>query len=326
MPQPPSRAPRRAPLALSAALLAGVEEAVDAHALPRVAAFAEAAAALDAAARQDCEAEAVRPACHDAFDACMGVSHLRMGPLEEDGRALAVAFWPDERDATGRALRALLRSEDPAALEPEVFTEASVAARGLLSLERLLTETPYEEGDRACAPVRAIARDLAATAAARAGWEGGFAEAHRTAGAAGGAFPREEDAARALYTALATGLQFTEEGRLDRSLGTFERPRPLRAEARRSERSSRSVALSLGALRELAAALADPPETRAALDRAIASGEALDDPALAGVVEPQGRVRVEALRGEVRAAREAAEAEIGPALGVRPGSNVLDGD
>ena len=112
MPQPASHVPRRAPLALAAALLAapalaGVEEAVDAHALPRVAAFAEAAAALDAAARQDCEAEAVRPAYHDAFDAWMGVSHMRMGPLEEDGRALAVAFWPDERDATGRALRAL---------------------------------------------------------------------------------------------------------------------------------------------------------------------------------------------------------------------------
>ena len=79
------------------------------------------------------------------------------------------------------------------------------------------------------------------------------------------------------------------------------------------------MALSLGALRELAAALADAPETRAAPARAIASAEALDDPALAGVVEPRGRVRVEALQDEVRAAREAAEAEIGPALGVRPG-------
>ena len=311
---------------LAAPAMAGVEEAVDAHALPRVAAFAEAAAQLDAAARDACS-DALVPAYHEAFDAWMGVSHLVLGPLEEDGRAQAVLFWPDTRDVTGRALGQLLAERDPAALEPAAFAEASVAARGLLALERLLFEIGAK-GDYACALVRAITADLAATAAAvEAGWQHGFAEALRTAGAPdNAAFPQEEDARRALTTALVTGLAFTEESRLGRPLGTFDRPRPLRAEARRSERSSRNVVLSLRALREFAAALADAPETLAALDRAIASAEALDDPALAGVAEPGSRIRVEALQGEVGAVREAAEAEIGAALGVRPGFNSLDGD
>ena len=153
---------RRASLAamlavLAAPALAGVEEAVD-HALPRVEAFAEATASLDAAARADCAPEALRPAYGGAFDAWMGVSHLRLGPLEDEGRAQAVAFWPDERDATGRALGALLAAEDPAAEDPAAFAEVSVAARGLLALERLLFETDYEDGSYGCALVRAVSK------------------------------------------------------------------------------------------------------------------------------------------------------------------------
>ena len=312
---------------LASPTLADVEEVVVEHILPGQAAFAEAAEGLARAAREDCSADALRGPWDAAYDAWLAVAHLRFGPAEEEGRAQAVAFWPDERDATGRALEGLLAQDDPAALEPAAFARQSVAARGLLALERLLTEIPYGEGDRACGLARAIAADLAATAdALRAGWDD-QARALRTAGEPGNALYLSEDEARAtLYTALATGLEFVADGRLGRPLGTFDRPRPLRAEARRSGRSARNVALSLAALRDLAAALAPAPLTLAALDRAIGSAEALDDPAFAGVAEPASRIRIEALRTEVAEAREVAAVEIGEALELTAGFNALDGD
>ena len=139
-------------------------------------------------------------------------------------------------------------------------------------------------------------------------------------------FLSEAEACAALFTALATGLEFTADGRLGRPLGTFDRPRPNRAEARRSGRSARTALLSLRALRDLAATLAEAPRTLEALDCAAASAEALDDPTLAGVAEPSGRFAVEALQTEVAQARRAAAEEIGAALGVASGFNALDGD
>ena len=312
---------------LATPALADVREAVEGQVLPGLDAFAVAADGLAETARRDCTPQALRAPWNEAFDAWMGVSHLRFGPLEEDGRAQAIEFWPDERDATSRALRALA-AQDAGALEPEAMAEASVAARGLMALERLLYGEPYGADDPACGLARAIAADLAATAEAlEAGWRDAHAEAMLSAGEPGNAAYMSEAEARAtLYGALVTGLEFTEAQRLGRPMGTLDRPRPTRAEAWRSARSARNVALSLAALRGLAADLADAPETLAALDRAVASAEALDDPALAGVAEPSGRFRIEALRTEIAQARRAAEAEIGAVLGVAPGFNAADGD
>ena len=143
--------------------LADVREVVEEHALPR---YAGAADGLARAAEADCTADALRGPWNAAFDAWMGVSHLRLGSAERDGRAEAIAFWPNERDATGRALERLPAGDDPAALTPEAFAEASVAARGLLGAGAPALRRPYGAGDPACDLARAIAADLAATAEA----------------------------------------------------------------------------------------------------------------------------------------------------------------
>lgn len=321
-------------LALSLALAAGlalpagadvVDEALDAHVLPRIEALAETTAALAGTAEATCDRDALRPAWSDAFDAWAAASHLRLGPIEEGGQA--VAFWPDDRDFTARGLRLLL-SGGPDALAPDAMARASVAARGLLAFERLLWEA--EASEAACAALSALAADLARTAAAiRDGWTGpdGFAATMRAAGAPGNTrFLAPEEAEAALYTALATGLEFAAEQRLGRPLGTFDRPRPARAEAWRSGSSLRAVTASLRALRELAALFGPAPRTLAALDGAIARAEALDDPALAGVAEPAGRIRVEALQSEIRDALRLAAEEIGAARGLPTGFNAQDGD
>ena len=130
---------------------------------------------------------------------------------------------------------------------------------------------------------------------------------------------------------MTTGLEFTVNARLGRPLGTFERPRPTRAEARRSGRALRHVLISLQSNAALAAILsAEHPEQAAeiaaAFDRAEEVALRLDDPALESVADPSGRLRVETLQQRVTNARATARLSIGPTLGIAEGFNALDGD
>jgi uncharacterized protein len=123
----------------------------------------------------------------------------------------------------------------------------------------------------------------------------------------------------------------TADLRLGGPLGSFDRPRPEVAEARRSGRSLAHAALSLEVLEELSLILArDLPETQGALTDAFAIARerstTLDDPVFAGVADPQSRLRVGALRQRVKEIRDLVRGELGPALGVAAGFNALDGD
>ena len=127
--------------------LAGVQEAVEGHVLPGVAAFAEAAEVLEDAARADCTAAALRPAYLAAWDAWAPIADLRLGPSEP--ASLTIAYWPDERGAGPKALRALLAAEDPAGRDPSAFAQVSAAARGFPALDLLLGDpelSAYEPG------------------------------------------------------------------------------------------------------------------------------------------------------------------------------------
>lgn len=249
-------------IAFASPALAGVDEAIDERILPGYAAFAAKSGDLAEAARADCEAKALRPAYNAAFDAWLEIAHIRLGPVEENGRALAIAFWPDSRGLTESTLRRLIADRDRVVETNEGFANVSVAARGLFALERLLQDedlADYAQGDYSCALKIAIAADLARMAdAILSEWRGGFAETMRTAGAPGNdVFLSEREASQALFTALTTGLEFNADQRVGRPMGSFARPRPNRAEARRSGRSLRNVTLSLRALEDLAGALSD---------------------------------------------------------------------
>ena len=307
---------------------ADVAEVVAGHILPGYARFAAATAALDEAAGASCDPAALTLPYHAAFDAWVGVQHIRLGPVEEQGRAVAIAFWPDPKGLGAKAQRALLTG-DPALLTPERFAEQSVAARGLLALERLLY--PAEPlAAEPCALIRATTADLARIAAEVAqDWDaGGYGARLVTAGAEGNTtFLSVDEARQALVTQIAAGLEFASAHRVGRPLGSFDKPRPERAEARASGRSLRNVTLSVQALRAMVVALVDEaPQTLAALDAAIARAEALDDPVFAGVADPQGRLKVEILQQAIEAAHAAVVAEVAPSLGVGVGFNSQDGD
>lgn len=311
-------------------VLAGVEEALDHHILPGFAAFAEAADDLGQAAARDCRADNLAPAYHHAYDAWMQVADLRLGPSETG--ALSIAFWPDTRGFTRRTLSQLINDQDPVAHHPDDYAEVSIAARGFFALDMLLFDPAfaYQPGSYTCALVEAIALDLADQAEALDhAWRDDFAPVLRSAGEAGNAtYLDRGEALRALYTQLLSGVEFTADQRLGRPMGTFDAPRPARAEAWRSARSLRNVLLSVDAAGALAHTLAtgDLPGTDAATARIHALAEGISDPGFQDVTDPQARLRVEILQQAVRGLNDAIEAEIGAPLGIAPGFNSQDGD
>jgi len=307
---------------------ADVQRAIDMHILPGHATLSTRTAELANAAQTDCSPDAMRPAFHAAYDAWISISHIQFGPIEDQALTLHMSYWPDPKDSTGKALARLIAAADPIVDQPEAFGDVSAAAQGFTALERLLYDT-QSDAAYACRLTRAIATDLARKSAAiTVDWPT-FAVLMRSAGADGNTrFQNEDEARRALYTALSTGLEFLHDQRLGRPLGTVERPRPLRAEARRSNRSLRHVQLQLAALETLATAMTDGDlsATKATFAAARARAEALDDPALQGVVAPSGRFRVELIQQAVRAVQIAVIDEIGTPLGITAGFNSLDGD
>lgn len=305
------------------------------HILPGFAQLSETTQMLSDTAQTDCTPDSLelRAAYSEAFDDWISVSHLRFGPSEVDDRAFSLAFWPDTKGFTPKALSRLIADEDSAVQTPAEFAETSVAGRGFFALERLLFDPAFaEQGTPAyrCALIRAITVDIDVNAnAINADWQG-YAQTLMQPGE-DSRYRNDAEAMQELFKTLSTGLEFTADTRIGRPLGTFDRPRPNRAEARRSGRSLRHVELSLIALRDLALRLsADHPkiadDLQAEFERAIDRAQSLNDPDFSGVATPQGRIRVEALQQSISDIRATVATELGPTLGISAGFNSLDGD
>lgn len=312
-----------------------LSDATQAHILPRFAHLSDETEALAETAQRDCNPDSaeLRAAFNSAFDAWIAVSHLRFGPSEVDDRAFALAFWPDSKGFTPKALSGLIADQDAAITDEATFAETSIAGRGFFALELMLYDPAFiNEGaaDYRCGLIRAIAFDIHRNAAAIDSDWASYAE-KLTHPEPSRLYRSEDEALQELYKVLMSGLEFTSDTRLGRPMGSFSRPRPNRAEARRSERSLRHVELSMISLRDLAARLSvEHPQIAAELDaafeRSISRAQSLDDPAFAGVATIQGRLRLEALQQSINDIRGIASAQLGPTLGISAGFNAMDGD
>lgn len=330
-PRPAGAQPEIDHTALAARATAWILPAFEALAEAAAAFSDQAAAETGAAGRPDLEA-----AYHEVFDAWCRVGHLRMGPLEEEGRVFGVAFWPDTRGRTQRAIDDLVRAEDPIVDDAAAFGGGSVAARGLFAVDYLMF-------DPDAAPIdgyrqrllAAIARDLAATTATVAArWRDPYADLFATAGAPDHPlFRSRAEATLEIFQALNDGLEFNADVRLARPLGTFERPRPRRAEAWRSGRPLRNLVVSMRALRSYASEAFAPALSAAdaaAVDerfaQAVAAAEAAPAPMVDAVRDPGERIRIEALKNRITTARRVVVERIGGAVGAGVTFNSLDGD
>ncbi|ASM73044.1 MULTISPECIES: imelysin family protein [Roseobacteraceae] len=300
-----------------------VDAALDQHILPSLARLADSTAAL--AGSEDCAPIA---AWAQASDAWQAVSHLRFGPTEVDIRGFALAYWPDPRGATPKALNTLLGDAAPA------VADASVAGRGFYAMEFLLFDPAYPASETRCALMHALADDASATATAIAqDWTDRYAALLRDP--SNPTYQSDTEALQELYKALQTGLEFTSDTRIGRPLGSFDRPRAARAEMRRSGRSLNNVVVSLTSLQQLAQALAsqDPALAReidAAFDVAFARADEIariDGGADFSLVDqPQNRLKLEVLQQNIDSIRDLLAMKLGPQLGVSVGFNSLDGD
>ncbi len=313
-----------------------IEGIVGIHIVPRFETLAERSKHLSDVAAAECSAtsEVLRAAYGEAFDAWVSASHLRFGPTEADDRAFALAFWPDSRGATPRALKTLLSDQDPIATSVQGYAHVSVAARGFYALEFLLyDDTLMSAGADGyhCQLVQTISADIAATTSQiLEEWQSGYADKMLNPTPVG-RYRSDEEVLQEMFKALSTGLEFTADTRLGRPLGTFDRPRPTRAEAWRSGRSAEHVMLSLASLQDLADRLSGDNTALSAkldtsFDRAMSRLSDLDDPIFAGVAAPQSRIRVEVIQQAVDLIRRVVREELGPTLGVAAGFNSLDGD
>ena len=300
--------------------------------LPGFAELTARADALKAAAKADCRAAnpALQAAFHAAFDAWLAVETYRAGPLEQEGQGLAIAFWPDPKGATLRALAALLAgTEFPAG---EHLAGSSVAVRGLFALEAMIYDprfNGYGLDAPGCRVTILIATDLARTAAlVNRQWWIDYAPLMEAAGVVGNSrFLSPREVIQQLYTAALTELEFVADTRIGRPLGD-DRARPNRAEARASARSLRNVTLSVAAVAKLAAALAgtDQSDMFTKLDYVATAARAIRDPAFGDADTSSGHFRLLELQNAVRYAHAAVAADLGTRLGVKPGFNALDGD
>lgn len=317
---------------ISLPALADIDAVIDDHIVARHAAFADSTATLFKAAKQDCTPTNVIPAYHAAFDTWVAVSHIRFGPIEDNGEGLAVAFWPDKKGMIPKALTRMIANENPVVNDPAAFANHSVAARGFFALEQMLFDAKfsgYSNDSYACKLTQAITVDLARIAAQTSdGWTS-YADTLRSAGAPENqVFLTDKEGAQALYTNLLGGLEYISDQRIARPLGSFEKPRPKRAEARRSTRSLRNIIVSLNALQEIAEMLADgeASETMDAFATTLRHAGTLDDQVFENLTETSAKFQLSSLQELVAFTQEAAAAEIGLHLGVVAGFNALDGD
>lgn len=313
-----------------------IERAIDGYVLPRYAVLSAAASQLSHAA-DTCGGDetTLQAAYHDTFDAWLAVSHIRMGPSEQNDAAFAIAFWPDPKGFTAKTLRSLIRSKDVVVDKPGEFSEVSIAARGLFGLERLLFDPAFAgaEDEYRCRLLHAITGDLAALAQGiETGWRTGYADALRGNGVPQ-VFGDDKQTVQALYGAMKTGLEFTLTARVDRPLGLDSRARPNRAEAWRAGRPNRNIQLSLLALEDMFETVFAPamPHQAANIVRAEfytirRQADTLPAPLRTLINKPLGRGKVITLRFALVTMLEQMEGLLRPSLGLSLSFNTLDGD
>ncbi len=298
-------------------------------------AFRVAASELAAASQAYCDDGLAQDAYLESFRrtwlAWAPLDAYQFGPIEQQGAALTVAFWPDKKDFVGRGLKLLLQQPPETLRDAAAIAEHSAAVQGLPAIERLLLSDL-----ETCPAVIGISAHLERTAnSLHDAWflPGGYSDLVRSAGPENPVFLSDAEFTKILYTAIDFELTRISETRLGRPLGSFDKPRPRQAEAWRSGLSLDIIDAQLAGIDLLLNEgfgnhLFSPnkswvrgviEDTRERVDR---MGLPLD----VAVSEPATRVRAEALQTKVRHLQLQFAQDVGPELGVETGFSAADGD
>jgi len=336
--------------------------AVDHVILPALADFETQTQLLDKAVVAFCQApteaglEEIRGQYQKSADAWMQLSFIRFGPNVLLMRNARVHFWPDKRRQVDRQLKALLKSENVARLEPKKFAKDSVALQGLPALERLFF--PEDQVKSAafqtkpafrCMLAQAISQNLAHLSRdLQRDWTGTqgaehFAKALTEAGADAPHFATAQEATAALFKSAYTELQAILDLKLIAVLGpSLEKPRPFLVESALAQRTWRNIQQNIAVQKKLYG-----PQGKDGFRRALLGGEkgqALDQhiqslyqdlearlqgmetPLITMISDEKGRAEITAMIAVLRDLKNAYAGPLAEALGTPIGFNSLDGD
>ena len=276
--------------------------------------------------------DTVKATFRDTWLAWAPLDAYQFGPIETQGAALTVNFFPDKKGFVSRALRASRKLSEADQASPAVIAKRSVATQGLPAIERLI----YDGETSPCPLLVGITGNLAnVSSALYDGWfsDGGWADLVRTAGPDNPTYLSDEEFTKQIYTALGFSILRIKEHRLGRPLGTFERAFPKRAEAWRSGLTNEIINAQLGGMiaivdRGFAGGLFNP--TRAWIVQVIRDTQARVDkigaPIKDAVEDPTMRVRIEGLQSKLVYLQRQLDQDVGPGLGVETGFSAGDGD
>lgn len=269
---------------------------------------------------------------HDTWMAWAPLDSYQFGPIETQGAALTVNFWPDKKNFVGRALRDLLKKPAEEQSDPAVVASLSVGAQGLPAIEMLT----YTDGVETCPAVIGVAGNLHRIAVElHDGWfaEGGWADLARAAGPDNPVYLEPSEFTKVVYTALDFGLTRIADTRLGRPLGTYERSNPTQAEAWRSGLSNDIIVAQLKGIEDVvrfgfAGDIAENNRSwiYTVFEQTEGRVYSIGMPISEAVADPMSRIRVEGLQSKVQYLQSEMDQEIGPNLGVETGFSAADGD
>jgi predicted lipoprotein len=270
-------------------------------------------------------------------DAWSAIEFLHFGPASVDFRFERLSYWPERKNATGKALTLLMAGKGDEGLAPAQFAKTSAAGQGLPALERLLFDenaaapllAEDEAGDRRRRVGLAIARNIEIIATQfLTGWRDG----------PDGIVKKLDDPAYAgeatirIATDLLSLFQLMRDAKLQAVLGkAIDIAKPRLAEGWRSGRSIRALALNLATLRDAVDMIFADTSAEVSSPSVLASSVRIADSLTlenlgALVTSPKQRSDAVLLLDAVTSARDVMNAEIPNALGITVGFNSLDGD
>lgn len=330
---------------------------VDTHILPRYARLADALTAFEVSASDYCSANSdsdpgtLRETYHQAMDAWMGIEHVRFGPIELFMRSFRFFFWPQSRGKVVEQLQELAGRIDQFAENPEQFASTSASVQGLLAAEALVFRTEefspgLKAGNAGCAMLSAVAGNMSAIAnEVIADWNGGmmhFRNEVQRPGSDEALYDNHQEVTAILFKSLHDELQLITEVKMRPVLGeSIDTAKPVLAESRPSQRSSRNIAANLEALQALYAGetgagglsqLVSMSDTELdklmhrAFSITVKNARSLEQPLEVIATSTEQRAQADKLFLQVRALRQIVRERLASALSMRIGFNTLDGD
>jgi predicted lipoprotein len=279
----------------------------------------------------------LRDAYLKAADAWSTIEFLHFGPAGVDFRFERISYWPERKNATGKALTILLGGKGEEGLEPARFARTSAAGQGLPALERLLFDEDAEarllandaSSDRRRQVSLAIARNIEIIAGQiLAGWRDGPDSVLKRLDDPAYA----QEATARIATDLLGLFQLIRDTKIEAPLGkTIGTAKPRLAEGWRSGRSIRAIALNLTTVRDAANIIfandSGEISSPSVLKSAVKIADSLSSENLSALVtSPKQRSDAVLLLDAATSARDVCKLEIPNALGITVGFNSLDGD